>query len=516
MKTIACINELRLSWGKRGDSMEPYLLCLLVLFPVILRFLSCKRLKLYFSPWLLVGPVAFLYLSLSSFLAGRPILLKLGSLSSNLSIGLELDPLSGLICFAVLTIGLFVIRFTVRYLEDDPLKGKFLNNLSLTLSSVLTMLLSPNLVFLFLSWVATSYFLHQLLIHFSTREGAQKAANQKFWVSRFGDVFILCSGIVLFGTFGTLDFDKIFLLAKDTAFVDQNSLAINLASILLVFGAMTKSAQYPFHYWLPNTMETPSPVSAIMHAGVINAGGYLIVRMSPLLSSAPASLSVLAVVGGFTAFYGSIKMITQTSIKKNLAYSTISQMGFMMLQCGLGAFSLAVVHIIGHAFYKAYAFLSSGSATDYGRLNRYFPKVPSGMSVWSPFIFSALSLCLVFGTMNAIGYPFLEKSGLTVLLVIFSLSIAQIFLSSENKMKAFMISTIMAGGYIALSAGMALVLGDSIPSDISHKGFWGQFSTIMCLGFFIALYLFQNNLQRISKTDFGKWLYVRSMSGGWQ
>ena len=125
--------------------------------------------------------------------------------------------------------------------------------------------------------------------------------------------------------------------------------------------AVLKSAQFPFHGWLPDTMETPTPVSALMHAGIINAGGFLIIRFSPLMAQAPKALELLAAVGGFTALFGSLVMITQTSVKRTLAFSTVAQMGFMMLQCGLGAFALALLHITAHSLYKAHAFLSSGS-----------------------------------------------------------------------------------------------------------------------------------------------------------
>ncbi|CAN0243107.1 unnamed protein product, partial [Chrysoparadoxa australica] len=227
------------------------------------------------------------------------------------------------------TIGLIIFRYSVRYLEDDPQKEDFSKNLSWTLTFVLAMLMSPNLMMLFLSWVGISYFLHQLLTHFSEREGAIEAATQKFWVSRFGDLFIISAMIILLSVFKTVDFDAIFRLIEDPKYLEDHFYSIHGASLLIVLGSMTKSAQFPFHYWLPNTMETPTPVSALMHAGIINAGGYLIVRMSPFLSKAPESLTILALVGGFTAFWGALIMFTQPNVKKSLAYSTVSQMGFL-------------------------------------------------------------------------------------------------------------------------------------------------------------------------------------------
>ena len=134
--------------------------------------------------------------------------------------------------------------------------------------------------------------------------------------------------------------------------------------MLYVLGAMTKSAQFPFHSWLPDTMEAPTPVSALMHAGIINAGGFLVIRLSPLIALSHSALGLLALVGAFTALFGGLVMLTQTSIKRALAFSTIAQMGFMMLQCGLGAFSAALLHIVAHSLYKAHAFLACGSVLD--------------------------------------------------------------------------------------------------------------------------------------------------------
>ena len=164
---------------------------------------------------------------------------------------------------------------------------------------------------------------------------------------------------MLYSEFQTLEFAGLFAALQAEEFAVTSTM--NFAAVALALGAVTKSAQLPFHTWLPQTLETPTPVSALMHAGVVNAGGYLIIRMSPLLSETPVALSLLAISGTLTACYAAVVMLTQTSIKSALAYSTIAQMGFMMLQCGLGAFSAAMLHILAHSLYKAYAFLNSGN-----------------------------------------------------------------------------------------------------------------------------------------------------------
>ncbi len=173
------------------------------------------------------------------------------------------------------------------------------------------------------------------------------------------------------------------------------------ACMLLVFGAITKSAQFPFHTWLPLTLETPTPVSALMHAGIVNGGGYLMIRMSPLVGEVPWAMTTLAIFGAVTACYASVVMLTQTSVKNFLAYSTIAQMGFMILQCGLGAYPAAMLHIIAHSLYKAYAFLNSGSVikergsmrgVNVALLPPSFPKMLACGAVLASCLIGALTL----------------------------------------------------------------------------------------------------------------------------
>ncbi len=499
---------------RKGDPMfkVSFLLPLIFLFPILFNSLLNRFPSLKKSTLILIGPVTLLSLSFFSFLKSEPLKWVLWEFKP-LYIGLSLDILSGIIATTVLTIGLIVMQYSVRYLEDDPAKKKFMDNLGYTLSSVLFMLLAPNFLQLFLAWVLTSFFLHRLLIHFSDRPMAQKAARQKFWVSRLGDFFIILSGVLLFVTFESLDFEILFETLKDSRFLEENKFSINGASLLLVLGAMTKSAQFPFHYWLPNTMETPTPVSALMHAGIINAGGYLVIRMSPLLTQAPLSLSLLALVGSFTAFWGAVIMLTQTNIKKQLAYSTISQMGFMMLQCGLGAFPIAVTHIVGHAFYKAYSFLSAGTATDFGRLNRYYPKMNLTQNLGLSLLSAAICLILIFGGYTFLKNNTLESPGISVLLVILSLSASQILMSSKNRLRSLTYILSIITLYLSLTQVMTYLLQDQTPK-LSTLGRVDHLTLIVCIGFFIALYFIQNNLERISQTRLGKRVYVKALNGG--
>ncbi|MEI7957080.1 MAG: proton-conducting transporter membrane subunit, partial [Verrucomicrobiota bacterium] len=268
----------------------------------------------------------------------------------------KLDAVSSVMVVLVSFLGTVVVRFSRNYLAGDPAQTKFFSWMSLTLAAVLTLVLSGNLLVLLTVWVATSLCLHRLLLHHPGRAGAVFSARKKFVFSRVGDVCLLAASLLLFRAHGTWNFDAIF-----ASVAAGNTGGLPTVGFLLVACAALKSAQFPFHSWLPDTMETPTPVSAFMHAGIINAGGFLIVRFSPLFAHAAGALNLLVWIGTVTAAFGAVVMLAQPGVKRALAYSTIAQMGFMMLQCGLGAYGLALIHIAAHALYKAHAFLTAGS-----------------------------------------------------------------------------------------------------------------------------------------------------------
>ncbi len=272
---------------------------------------------------------------------------------------IHLDGVSTLMLALVSFVGFVVSKYSVRYLDGDARQGQFFRWMALTIGAVSLMIVSGNLALIWFSWVLTSLGLHQLLVYYADRPAAQDAAWTKFAVSRFGDVLLAIAFFLCYRVFGTMELSGIFSAIKNGSF--EASPMFGLAAWLIVAGAAVKSAQFPVHIWLPNTLEAPTPVSALMHAGIVNAGGYMVVRLSPVLVETPAALSTLAIVGGITVLYAGLTMMTQSSVKRGLAYSTIAQMGFMMLQCGLGAFSAAMLHIVAHSLYKAYAFLNSGN-----------------------------------------------------------------------------------------------------------------------------------------------------------
>ena len=293
-----------------------------------------------------------------------PGYIVIASFGQNLPVNVSayFDGVSSLMLTLVASIGCVICRFSIRYLDGEENQGNYFRWTGFTLGAISVAVVAGNLVLLVAGLLLTSLGLHQLLVHYADRPAARRAASLKFWFSRLGDVSLVAAAVLLYHEFGTLELPAIFDRAGSLSESDiANSTAIFAAGWLLVLCAIFKSAQFPFHTWLPETMEAPTPVSALMHAGIVNAGGYLLIRLAPVVSLAPASMLAAAGLGAFTAFFAALVMLSQTSVKRSLAWSTIAQMGFMIFQCGLGAYSAAMLHIIAHSLYKAHAFLSSGT-----------------------------------------------------------------------------------------------------------------------------------------------------------
>ncbi len=436
------------------------------------------------------------------------------------SIGAHVDGLTVVILLTVAIIGAVVSRYSARYLDGDPGQARFSNWLSYSLAAVLFFVISSNLLMMFAAWVATSHGLHKLLTFYGDRPAAQLVARKKFLTSRLGDVFLLSAFVLLYRTFGTFEFAELLPRAAELQ-THQSSFEVGLIGALIVLGAMTKSAQFPFHTWLADTMETPTPVSALMHAGIINAGGFLVIRMSPLLAAAPSALFLLASAGAFTAVLASIIMLTQNDIKRKLAYSTVSQMGFMMLQCGLGAFSIATLHIVGHSFYKAHAFLSAASTVD--------PHVPqprvfserAGRVGWVGTAGALIAGFVIVGlTIWIVGIDPSSKAGLPVLGSILAIAIAQMMLTSQQTdpgSARVLFASLRNGlgivlGYFVLAAVFDQLVGGAIPAVTSAPALSAGLTGFILLLFLTAVAA-QAWLPAFSDSEAGRRLYVHASNG---
>lgn len=272
----------------------------------------------------------------------------------------RLDPVSLVMLGLVSFLAWVILRYSGTFLDGEPQQARFTGWMTATLAAVLLLVQSGSLLQLAIAWVATSLCLHRLLLFYPDRVAARRAAHKKFIVSRIGDAALIGAMVLLAHACGTTDIAEILAIASRRA----EPVALAAAAALLAVAAMLKSAQFPTHGWLTEVMETPTPVSALLHAGLINAGGFLLIRFSDVMLQSPIVLAMLVIIGGFTALFASLVMLTQSAVKTSLAWSTVAQMGFMTLQCGFALFPIALLHIVAHSLYKAHAFLSSGSAVE--------------------------------------------------------------------------------------------------------------------------------------------------------
>ena len=306
----------------------------------------------------------------------------------------RLDVVSAAMMLLVSFIGWIVVRYAAVYLDGEARQGTFMAWLCTTLAMVLLLVTAGDLVQLVLAWIGTSLSLHKLLLFYPERIAAQRAARKKFITARAGDIALIGAAFLMFTSYNTTDIAAILSAAR----AGEGGMAVIAAAGLLAIAAVLKSAQFPLHGWLTEVMETPTPVSALLHAGVINAGGFILIRFADVMLLAPGVLAVLVMLGGFTALFGGLVMLTQPAVKTSLAWSTVAQMGFMMMQCGLALFPLALLHILAHSLYKAHSFLASGGAVErIAETRRPGPvAIPSPAAVGRAFI-AALAIYAAIG-----------------------------------------------------------------------------------------------------------------------
>ncbi len=285
-------------------------------------------------------------------------------LSSGLAWGsLYLDPLSSVMSVAVAGISLVVHVYAVRYMAEEPGYARFYTLLDLMTGAILMMVSAGDLVTLLVAWHLIGVLLYFLLGHDLQRQAAHRYALWSFFTYRIGDLPLILAAVLLYQAYGTLSLPLLFerIAASPDALTAFGLPLTITVGLLVALAAFARSAQFPLHTWLPYTMEGPTPVSALMHAGIVNAGGFIINRFAQVFMHAGAVLHLVFAVGLVTAIMGSILMLTQNDIKKSLGYSTMGQMGFMFVECGVGAFSLAIYHLIAHGLFKGTLFLGAGS-----------------------------------------------------------------------------------------------------------------------------------------------------------
>lgn len=278
-------------------------------------------------------------------------------------------------------LGWVIGAYSRRYLRGEAGQSRFAVAFLATLAAVSAVAVSTNLGVLIGAWAASSAGLHHLLTFYRERPAAIIVAHKKFLASRLAEGLLSLAAILLYREWGTLDISAITAHAPDGVALPW---AAGAAAVLIAGAVLLKCAQLPLHGWLIQVMEAPTPVSALLHAGVVNLGGYVLIRLAPLIGASPAAQTLLVTFGSLTAAIAGLVMLTRITIKVRLAWSTCSQMGFMVMECGLGLYDLALLHLVAHALYKAHAFLTAGEAVRDGLARQFIARTGRDATRWMP------------------------------------------------------------------------------------------------------------------------------------
>lgn len=434
-----------------------------------------------------------------------------------LALSIYLNAVTVIMLPLVSFVGFVVSRYTRNYLQGEKNQGRFYTWLNFTLAAILTLIVSGNMLMFVLAWVATSLCLHHLLVFYPERVGAVLAARKKFIVSRVGEVSLLIAVLLIGSTLHTMEFERVF---RDMAAMSGPlPPMLQWASWLIVLTAALKSAQFPFQGWLIQVMEAPTPVSALLHAGIVNAGAFLIVRMSPIMSNAISASDGLAIIGLTTITAAGLVMLTQTSIKVFLAWTTTAQMGFMLLECGLGLYSLAMLHLVTHSLYKAHAFLSSGSGADAYRTPAVSLAQPLP-TFWQWIVVLAFAGLMTIGIGTAFGVDPQHQPALLALGVIVAVAMTQLLLQSFKTgmgaafiARAAGLTALVGAAYFSLHAAFHFMLATSFPAVRIVNG-PAQFPIIgLVMVVFLTIFLIQQSLPRLVRNPLAHRAYVHLYNG---
>ena len=330
-----------------------------------------------------------------------------GNFKSNWSI--NIDPLSSVMLVVVTFVSSLVHIYSIGYMSNDPHKPRFMSYLSLFTFSMLMLVVSDNFLQLFFGWEGVGLCSYLLIGFWYKKESANNAAIKAFIVNRVGDFGLAVGIFLIFFYFGSINFDEVFssvssLSQKNIIFLGIDLNLITLVCIFLFIGAMGKSAQFLLHTWLPDAMEGPTPVSALIHAAtMVTAGVFLVVRCSPIYEYSQVALNLVAITGMVTALFAASVALVQNDIKKIIAYSTCSQLGYMFFAAGVGAYHVAMFHLFTHAFFKALLFLGAGSVIHSMNNEQDITKMGG---LWKKIPYT--TVFMLIGTLALTGFPFLS------------------------------------------------------------------------------------------------------------
>ena len=329
--------------------------------------------------------------------------------SFNASWSIYIDSLSSLMFVVITIVSSLVHIYSIGYMSHDPHKNRFMSYLSLFTFSMLILVSSDNFLQLFFGWEGVGLCSYLLIGFWFKKETANAAAIKAFIVNRIGDFGLALGIFLIFYVFGTVNYEGVFsevnnFTNNDISFLGIKFNTINLICILLFIGAMGKSAQIFLHTWLPDAMEGPTPVSALIHAAtMVTAGVFLVVRCSPIYEFSELALNIITIVGMSTAFFAASVALVQNDIKKIIAYSTCSQLGYMFFAIGVGAYNVAMFHLFTHAFFKALLFLGAGSVIHSFQNQQNIDEMGG---VWKKMPYTWI--LMIIGTLALTGFPFLS------------------------------------------------------------------------------------------------------------
>jgi len=368
-------------------------------------------------------------------ICGSPVHINLGSWvdSEIMTISWEFyfDQLTVSLGIAVLYCSSLIHIYTIDYLSSDPHNQRFFSYLSAFTGGMLILITGGNYFVMFVGWEAIGLVSYLLINYYFTRIQANKAAMLAFTMNRTGDMLMSIGFFALFAIFGSLNYSTIFTLVPY-----MNETSISVIGLLLLGGALAKSANIPLHSWLPGSMEAPTPVSALLHAAtLVTAGIYLLLRSSPILEYTPTTLLIITLIGATTAFFAGTCGLLQNDLKRIIAFSTISQLGYMMMAIGLSQYNVALLHTVNHAFFKALLFLGAG-AVIHSFADQQDVRRMGGLIKFLPFTYSVM----LVGSLSLLATPFL--TGFYSKDLILELAYGQY---SFSGMYAFILGSISAG-----------------------------------------------------------------------
>ncbi|MDG6777296.1 NADH-quinone oxidoreductase subunit L [Thiomicrorhabdus sp. zzn3] len=374
------------------------------------------------------------------------------------------------------------IRYSSAYMAGNIEEEKrYLRWLLVTLGSVATVIVSNHMLVLMVAWIAISLSLHRLLVFFPHRQRAVLAAHKKFIFARVAEACLLGAILILHYEHDTWFISEVY---QNVSLSDELSNWDQFAAVLLAMAALVKCAQLPLHGWLIQVVEAPTPVSALLHAGIINLGGYLLIIFAPLIMLSDVAQWILLVVGGITTVLAALVMMTRASVKVRLAWSTMSQMGLMLVECALGLFELALLHLVAHSCYKAYAFLNSGSEVESSLKRRLARPVPPSVSEW--WLAGTASLALVAGLVWIADLPAPYSPWL-----LFAIALTLLIAERRGRLTAASATAMVGLGAVLLLVYSLQKNGASliVPSMQASVGWEGDLWIALLLVLFMAGYV---------------------------